>query len=335
LGVRTLTDYSLLVRAQEGDEQAFAQLVGPYRGELQLHCYRIVGSSQDAEDLLQETLLAVWRGLRAFEGRSSLRTWLLRVATSRCLSALRDAGRRPKEVPMPSTEHRVPSRAEPVWLQPYPDILLVDLPDRTPGPEARYETRESIELAFIVGLQRLPPLQRATLVLRDVLSFRTAEVAEILETTEASVKGALQRARATLDAELSGRDRDLSPLPNSPAERAVMTKFVNAIERGDVDGILAVLSEDARLVKPPERLEYRGRAAIEEHVYRGTPLRVISTRANTQPALACYIPDSHAPIARACGMMVLTLRGDEISALVWFTDTAVFPLFGLPRSVHR
>ena len=234
---------------------------------------------------------------------------------------------------MPMSEQRVLSRGEPVWLQPYPDCLLEDLPDRSPGPEARYETRESIELAFIVGLQRLPPLQRATLVLRDVLSFRTSEVAEMLGTTEASVKGALQRARGTLDSGLSGRNRDLSPHPKSPAEGAVVARFVNAIERGDVEGILSVLSEDARLVGPPEDVEYRGRSAIEERLYRG-PLHVIMTRANTQPALACYIPDSHTTIARRCGMMVLTLRNHEISAVAWFTDTAVFPLFGLPRALH-
>jgi RNA polymerase sigma-70 factor (TIGR02960 family) len=188
----------LLSRARDGDELAFRELTDPFRRELQLHCYRILGSLQDAEDMLQETLLAAWRGLDEFQGRASLRPWLYRIATNRCLNLLRSKTRRPKEVP-PMPEPPSPTRrSEPLWLQPYPDILLEGLPDSAPGPAARYETKEATALAFVAGLQRLPPLQRTALVLRDVLGFSTEESASILETTEASVKGALQRARAAL-----------------------------------------------------------------------------------------------------------------------------------------
>src|SRR5215208_1814602 len=181
-----------LARARTGDEDAFRELTDPYRRELQVHCYRILGSVQDAEDLVQETLLAAWRGLDGFEGRSSVRSWLYRIATNRCLNALRDRARRPREVQAIAPPPEPTRRTEPIWLEPYPDVLLEDIPDRSPGPEARYEAREAVELAFIGALQNLPPRQRAAVVLRDVLGFRTAEVADMLETGEASVKGALQ-----------------------------------------------------------------------------------------------------------------------------------------------
>ncbi|MDQ3936235.1 MAG: RNA polymerase subunit sigma-70, partial [Actinomycetota bacterium] len=197
-----------LERARAGDEEAFRRLTEPHRRELQVHCYRILGSVQDAEDLVQETLLAAWRGLESFEGRASVRSWLYRIATNRCLNVLRDRSRRPQEVP-PMAEAPEPTRrVEPIWLEPYPDILLDDIPDHAAGPEARYETRESIELAFIVALQHLPPRQRAALVLRDVLGFQTAEVAEMLDAGEASVKGALQRARESVRERLSAADRE-------------------------------------------------------------------------------------------------------------------------------
>src|ERR671914_2998843 len=203
-----------LARARAGDDEAFRALTDPHRRELQLHCYRILGSMQDAEDLVQETLLAAWRSLEAFEGRASVRTWLYRIATNRCLNALRARSRRPREVQAMAPPPPEPTRrTEPIWLEPYPDVLLEDIPDRSPGPAARYETREAVELAFIGALQNLPPRQRAALVLRDVLGFRTAEVAEMLDTGEVSVKGALQRARATLEARLPAADR--APRPNS------------------------------------------------------------------------------------------------------------------------
>src|ERR687890_1278538 len=194
-----MTEAAVLTRARAGDEEAFRSLVEPYGHELQLHCYRILGSVEDAEDLLQETLLAAWRGLDRFEGRASLRAWLYRIATNRSLNALRDRGRRLPQLPEPPPEAPNPPEPtrlrEPVWLEPYPDALLEDIVDQTHEPGARYETREAIGLAFIAGLQRLPPRQRAVLVLRDTLGFRAREVAEMLDTSEASVMSALHRAR--------------------------------------------------------------------------------------------------------------------------------------------
>src|SRR5690348_12432845 len=207
-----------LARARAGDDDAFRDLTDGYRRELQLHIYRIVGSTQDAEDLLQETLLAAWRGLDQFEGRASVRAWLYRIATNRSLDALRASRRRPegqRMVQMPE-----PTRLnEPVWLEPYPDVLLEGIEDEAPGPEARYETKEAIALAFIVGLQHLPPQQRAVIVLRDVLGYRAGEVSEMLETSEASVNSLLRRARAAFESRLPAAGRERAPLPDSKVER--------------------------------------------------------------------------------------------------------------------
>src|SRR5205085_1503755 len=245
--------------ARSGDEQAFRHLTDPYRRELQLHCYRILGSVQDAEDMLQETLLAAWRGLDQFEERSSLRAWLYRIATNRCLNALRDSGRRPPEVRRDLPQ---PTRmSEPLWLEPYPDEMLEGIADVAPGPEARYETKEALALAFVTGLQHLPPRQRAVLVLRDVLGFQAAEVAAMLDSTEASVNSALQRARATLDARVPA-SRERAPLPRSPHERDLLGRFAEAFERGNVDQILELLTDDALVTMPPQPLEYQGHDAI-------------------------------------------------------------------------
>jgi RNA polymerase sigma-70 factor (TIGR02960 family) len=180
-----------LSRARAGEEEAFRELIDPYRGEFQLHCYRILGSVEDAEDVLQETLLAAWRGLERFDGRSSLRAWLYRIATNRCLNALRDKGRRPREVKAIPEPPEPTRRSEPLWLEPYPDALLDTVADTSPGPDARYEFKEAVSLAFVIALQHLPPRQRAVLALRDVLDFRATEVADMLDTSEAAVKGAL------------------------------------------------------------------------------------------------------------------------------------------------
>jgi RNA polymerase sigma-70 factor (ECF subfamily) len=229
-------------------------------------------------------------------------------------------------------------RTEPVWLEPYPDVLLEEIPDRSAGPSARYEARESIELAFIVALQRLPPRQRAALVLRDVLGFRTAEIADMLDTGEASVKGALQRARAALEARLPAADRERAPRPNSASERQLVGRFADAVHSGDIDEIVALLTDDALLTMPPQPLEYQGHEPIAAFLrhrgeLRGAPLRVVPTRANTQPAFGCYLPDAHAAIARPYGLIVLTLEGDAIAAITWFADTGVFRHFGLPRTL--
>ena len=214
----------LLARARAGDADAFRELTDPYRRELQVHVYRIVGSVQDAEDLLQETLLAAWRGLAQFEERASVRSWLYRIATNRSLDALRASRRRPEDQRM--TQMPEPTRwNDPVWLAPYPDALLEGITDEAPGPEARYEAKETIELAFIVGLQHLPPQQRAVLMLRDVLGYRAAEVAEMLETSEASVNSLLRRARAAFESRLPAAGRERAPLPNSKLERDIVGQF--------------------------------------------------------------------------------------------------------------
>src|SRR5918996_3234534 len=333
----------LLRRARAGNEAAFGELVDPFRRELQVHCYRIVGSVQDAEDLVQETLLAAWRGLERFEGRASLRSWLYRIATNRCLNALRDRGRRPRESPAPP-EHTPPPPqptrpAESVWLEPYPDVLLEDVPDRSEQPEARYEAREAIGLAFVATLQRLPPRQRAVLVLRDVLAFHAAEVAEMLGVTEASVNRALHRAREALERTVPPGQRDVAPLPGSRAERELVGRFTAAFEAGDVPGVVALLGDDALLTMPPAPLEYEGADAIGQFlstVPAGGALerfRLVPTRANGQPAFGCYLRDPRAPVARAYGLMVLTLEGNRVAAITGFPDTSVFRSFGLPRTL--
>jgi RNA polymerase sigma-70 factor (TIGR02960 family) len=332
-------DGATLARARAGDEEAFRELTEPYRRELQLHCYRILGSMQDAEDLVQETLLAAWRSIEGFEGRASVRAWLYRIATNRCLNALRARSRRPREVRAMTEAPEPTRRTDPIWLEPYPDVLLEDIPDRAPGPAARYEARESIELGFIVALQGLPPRQRVVLVLRDVLGFSTAEVAEMLDTGQGSVKGALQRARATLGARLPAADREHAPRPNSASERRLVGRFADAVESGDIDEVVALLTDDALLTMPPLPLEYQGHDAIgaflrHRAILRGVPLRVVPTRANTQPAFGCYLPDAHAAIARPYGLIVLTLERDAIAAITWFADTGVFPHFGLPRTLR-
>jgi RNA polymerase sigma-70 factor (TIGR02960 family) len=332
-------DEAKLARARAGEEAAFRELTEPHRRELQVHCYRILGSLQDAEDVVQETLLAAWRGLEAFEGRASVRSWLYRIATNRSLNALRARSRRPKEVPAMVDPPEPTRRTEPLWLEPYPDVLLEDIPDRSPGPPARYEARESIELSFIVALQHLPPRQRAALVLRDVLGFRTAEVAEMLDTGEASVKGALQRARAALRTRLPAADRERAPLPDSASERRLVGRFADAYENGDVDELVSLLTDDALVTMPPQPLEYEGHEAIaallrDRAEVRGAPVRVVPTRANTQPALGCYLVDEQAAIARPYSLIVLTLEGDAIAAMTWFADTGVFPHFGLPRTLR-
>src|SRR3954452_4627975 len=313
-------------QARTGDERAFAALVEPHRRELQLHCYRMLGSLQDAEDLVQETLLAAWRGIGDFEQRASMRAWLYRIATNRCLNALRERGRRPavEETPMapPPTRH-----VEATWLEPYPDNAL---PDLAPGPEARYEQREATQLAFVAGLQQLPERQRAALVLRDVLGFRTEEVAAMLDVTPQSVKGALQRARATLAERVPDRER--APLPDSPAERELVELFSDAFEAGDPAGVVALLTDQARLTMPPLPLEYIGAEAITAFLdyraeVRGAPLELRPTRANGQPAFGCYLH------SRAWGLLAITLSGEQIAEITAFSDPSLVARFGLPRQI--
>jgi RNA polymerase sigma-70 factor (ECF subfamily) len=328
-----------LTLARAGDEDAFRELTEPYRHELQLHCYRIVGSTQDAEDLVQETLLAAWRGLDKFTEQASIRTWLYRIATNRSVDALRANARRPQRAE-PMTEPPTPSRvSEPIWLEPYPDVLIERLADEAPGPEARYEHKEATALAFVAGLQHLPPQQRAVLVLRDVLSFRAAEVADILDTSEAAVNSLLRRARVTLESRLPAADRERAPFPNSQREREIVGQFADAVEAGDIDTVVALVTDDARVTMPPQPYEYHGRAAIgnflrDRDTRRGGPLQLVPTRANGQPAFGCYFPCPHTDIARPYGLLVLTLAGSGVAEITWFGDSSVFPHFGLPRTLR-
>jgi RNA polymerase sigma-70 factor (TIGR02960 family) len=324
----------LVVRAKAGDDEAFTALVEPHRRELHVHCYRMLGSVQDAEDVLQETLVAAWRGLSGYEGRATVRAWLYRIATNRCLNWLRDGERRPRSVPAQAVPFPEPTRrGEPVWLQPYPDDLLTGLPDTAPGPETRYEQRESISLAFVTAVQSLPPRQRAVLVLRDVLGFRAAEVADMLDMTEDAVTSALRRARAGV----SDTDRERTAM--STQERAVAARFADAIEGGDVDALVALLTDDAWMTMPPMPFEYQGPAAIGHFLrtvgfrdgHRG--YRLVPTAANGQPAYGCYISDYGDPVWRAHGVMLITVAGDRVATMTRFVDNSVLPYFGLPRTL--
>ncbi|HEX3920772.1 MAG TPA: sigma-70 family RNA polymerase sigma factor [Streptosporangiaceae bacterium] len=326
----------LIDRARYGDETAFQELVGPYQRELQVHCYRILGSVADAEDALQETLVTAWRSLRQFEGRASVRTWMYRIATTRCLNILRSASRRPAMTLPQGVEPPEPSRlGEALWLEPYPDLLLEELPDASAGPEARYEAREAMSVAFVTALQLLPPRQRAALILRDVLDFPASEVAAMLDTTEQSVTSALKRARATLTRELPSGDTEPPPPPDSPAERELVARLVAAFEAADVDGIVALMTQDAWMRMPPVPLEYQGRELIGQFLAtvafrQGRRYRLVPTRANGQPAFAVYLRDPVNGVTRAFGLMVATLAGDRISVLTRF-DNSAMTHFGLPR----
>lgn len=322
----------LVELAKGGDEAAFRELVEPYRSELQAHCYRILGSVQDAEDAVQETLFSAWRGLASFERRSSIRTWLYSVATNRALDMLRAARRRPHlELWMPEAELPEPTRRpDPVWMEPYPDVLIGDEPAGPPGPEARYETKEAISLAFVTALQLLPARQRAVLILRDVLGFHATEVARMLESSVESVTSALKRARATLERHV--RDDQPPPEPDSPEERRLAGQLATAFEASDVDGLVALLADDVRLAMPPFPLEYIGRDAATRFytiVLAPRGRRVAPTRANGQPALVVYTSNDSGDAFRATSLLVVTLAGEQVAEIIRF-DPLVLQHFGFP-----
>ena len=304
----------LMSRARTGDGDAFRELTEPHRRELQVHCYRMLGSFQDAEDALQDTLMAAWQGLAGFEGRASIRTWLYRIATNRCLNALRSAGRRPAKA----------------WSIPEVD------PPEPPGPEAHYEQTEAVSLAFVTALQVLPARQRAVLVLRDVLGYHAGEVADMLDATVASVDSALKRARATLRRRVPpGGVSDPPPAPGSPAERALVARLARAYRSGNVPALVALLTEDVVLTMPPLPLEYAGRDAVAGFFAALLGHRrfdLVPTRANGQPASGTYLRDPAGGVRRGTGLDVLTLDGDRIRAITHF-DSSVLPSFGLPRSL--
>jgi RNA polymerase sigma-70 factor (TIGR02960 family) len=322
-----LMTVDLISRARAGDGEAFRALTEPHRRELQVHCYRMLGSLQDAEDALQDTLLAAWQGLGGFEGRSSVRTWLYRIATNRCLSVRRSASRRPaKQWDMPAVEPPEPTRlGEIAWLQPYPDALLED-------PEVRYEQSESISLTFVTALQLLPPRQVAVLILRDVLGFHANEVADMLDSTVDSVNSALKRARAGLRQRMP---REPAPAPGSPSEQAVVAEFVRAYESGDTDALVALFTDDVFVSMPPIPLEYEGRdaaARLFAGIFgSGRRVDLVPTRANGQPAFGAYLRDSTG-IGHGSGLFVLTLTGQRVSAFTRF-ESSLLGWFGLPRSL--
>jgi RNA polymerase sigma-70 factor (TIGR02960 family) len=335
----TLMTEDLIARAQAGDDAAFRELTEPYLRELQVHCYRMLGSFADAEDALQDTLLSAWQGLDGFEGRAAVRTWLYRIATNRCLSTLRSASRRPPQAwNIPGVEPPEPTRlGEVSWLEPYPDALLAGAIGAPPGPEARYEQAESISLAFVTALQTLPPRQLAVLILRDVLGFHAAEVADLLDVSVDAVNSALKRARASLQRRRRpAADGEPPPAPGSASEDALVASFVRAYESADIDALVALLTDDAFMSMPPMPLEYHGRDVVGGFCAAtlfaaGRRFDLVPTRANGQPAFGAYLrgPGGVRP---GTGLIVIALTGDRVSAMTRFEPSSL-PQFGLPLSL--
>jgi RNA polymerase sigma-70 factor (TIGR02960 family) len=327
----------LLARARASDDHAFRELVEPHLAELRLHCYRMLGSLTDAEDALQDTLLAAWRGIGTYQGRASWRTWLYHVATNRCLNIVRDRGRRKRTPPVPPFQPPEPSRHNDItWLEPYPDALFEHVAEPGPGPETRIQQREAVELAFVTALQRMPPRQAAALVLRDVLGFHTSEVAAMLGITPTAVKGVLSRARA------GAVSRD----PSVPdADRELSRRFAEAFVADDIAALVAMLTDDAWLTMPPAPHAYHGRAAIAGFLRASAAWRgdrrfvLMPAGANTQPAYACYLPEQTSEpdrgIAHPAGLVVLTPAAGGIGGITRFLDVGLFAQFGLPEAVAR
>jgi RNA polymerase sigma-70 factor (ECF subfamily) len=315
-------------------QDAYGELVEPYRGELHAHCYRMLGSAHDADDALQEALLRAWRGLPRFEGRSSLRTWLYTIATNTCLNLI---ARRPKRVlPIdhspPAGPDDAPGQplAESVWIEPYPDEPLA-LPDGLAAPEARYEQREAVELAFAAALQHLPGTQRAALILRDVLGFSASEAADVLETTVPSVNSALQRARQAVEERLPERSQQatLRALGDDRL-RAIVEGYADAMQRGDVEAVVSMLAADAAWSMPPLASWFGGLEAIEAFLRRG-PLsgqwrwRRVPARASGQPAVAAYTWREDEGVYRPFALDVLTLEGERIKEVTAFIARSAEP----------
>jgi RNA polymerase sigma-70 factor (ECF subfamily) len=352
-GGASAEEAALLKLAREGDGDAFRKLVGAYLAELRAHCFRMLGSVHDAEDALQEALLRVWRGLPGFEGRSSLRSWLYSIVTNAALDIAGHRSRR--ELPMdfgPAAERGAdldPPLTDPLWLEPYPDQWLLD--DVSASPEARYEQRESVELAFIVALQHLPPLQRAVLLLREVVGLSTAEISGRLGVSAASVNSALQRARAAARDRLP--DRSQQQVLRALGDRrtkAIVERYAEATERGDADMLISLLTEDATWSMPPVPTWFRGHQAIREFLVR-YPLtqrwKHRPTRASGQLAVGCYLFDRETGRFTPTVIDVLTLEGEKISAVTaflaaetlpqrssdWVTGAELSARFGLPASL--
>lgn len=329
-----------LAAARSGDDDAFTRLVEPLRGELHAHCYRMLGSVHDAEDALQETLLRAWRGIARFEGRSSVRSWLYKIATNVCLDAIERGAKRALPVDLgPAADHAMVEeqpRTDVAWLEPYPDKTLGD---GRATPDARYELRESVELAFITALQHLPGNQRAALLLFEVLGFSASEVAVTMETTTASVNSALQRARKLVEETLPAQSQQQTLRTLGDVRlREVVGQYTAALERGDAPALIALLTADASWAMPPLPRWYSGREAITEFLVH-MPLRErwrhLPTSANGQPAVGCYLWDERAGAYVGWVLDVLTLRGDRIAAVTAFIDATLFARFGLPERLLK
>lgn len=328
-----MADGALLDLARSGDEAAFAELVRPYRRELHLHCYRLLGSFDDADDALQDILVAAWRGLPAFQARASARTWLYRIATNTCLNLVRKAARRPQMTqPLPAAAPEPTGSIEVTWLQPYPDKLLDGLPDADPGPEARVERNEAVSLAFVTALQLLSPRARAVLILRDVLGFTAHETAGIIGSGQEAVAMTLSRARTTLRRHTPEAP---SARAGTAAEERMARRLAAALAARDIDAVVSLLADDIRMAMPPLPAVWQGRehAAefLTEVVFRLVPeSRFVQTRANGQPALAVYTRDQANGLWRGSGLLVITQRGDQITGITRFESHTLRP-FGLPR----
>jgi RNA polymerase sigma-70 factor (ECF subfamily) len=330
-----------LAAALAGDPEAFRGLTDPYARELHLHCYRMLGSFHDAEDAVQETLLRAWRHLATFEGRSSLRAWLYRIATNVCL---RQRPRRRMDAPaIPALVEAIARSSEPsVNLTPYPDAWIDEI-EATAGdgdPAAAYDLRESVQLAFLAAVQLLPPRQRAVLILRDVLGWSAAEVADVLEATTASVNSALTRARATLAQQrAAGRLPAGRKVPADEVAQSLVRRYFEAWQAVDMDKLVGLLTSDVVVTMPPRPLRYSGREAVTAFLTRipdggaRAQFRFIPTRANRQPAMAVYRPAPDGQTYRAWGMFVLGVDGDAVAAITAFADAALMPVFGLPAEL--
>jgi RNA polymerase sigma-70 factor (ECF subfamily) len=337
-----IREHELVAAARKGDEDAFRHLVEPHRAQLHAHCYRMLGSLHDAEDVLQEALLRAWRGFARFDGRSAVRTWLYRITTNACLDAI---ARRPKRIlPMDygppdahaGEESSTPS-VEAVWLEPYPDDVL-EIEEGYAAPEARYEQREAVELAFVAALQHLPARQRAVLILREVLGFTAREVAEALDSTTASVNSALQRARKVVEERIPGRSQQATVRSLGDEQvRNVVGRFSDALERGDTDAVLSLLADDATFSMPPYPSWCRGRSAIADSwLMPGGPLprlRSLPTQVNGQPAIAAYRLSRDGTRYVPLALDVLTLRGTSIVDVTAFRTPELFPRFSLPEEL--
>ncbi|ADP82344.1 sigma-70 family RNA polymerase sigma factor [Pseudofrankia inefficax] len=326
----------LISRARAGDGEAFRALTEPHRRELHLHCYRMLGSVQDAEDALQDTMVAAWQGLGGFGGQASLRTWLYRIATNKCLNALRTARRRPaKAWDIPGIEPPAPTRqGTAVWLGPFPDSLLDGGFDVPVGPEARYEQTESISLAFVAALQALPPRQLAVLILRDVLGFQASEAAGMLDTTVRSVTSCLTRARANLERQRAHLRHAPSTI-GSAQESAIVARFVRAYEAADLTALVELFTDDVFLSMPPMPHEYQGVDVVTQFfrvlLVPGRRYSLVPTRANGGPAFGSYVHGADGQ-RHATGLFAVTVTDGHISAMTRFENT-VLGWFGLPLTL--